>query len=109
MSKAKHTNKQLRYRPDFINLPAKFFVIESIDDEIAIASTEGCTEDTILSKANAARLVLYWNSHDALVEACEKALKRSCGCYNNKREDYHTKECAVPLMRAALKLAKGEK
>ena len=51
---------------------------------------------------NAAHIVLCWNTHDELIEACQKAtyLYESCGMTNN---DEYKELCAT------LKAAKGEK
>ena len=44
-------------------------------------------------------------AYDALLEAAKLALKRHCGCMSNVDTDWHSKDCAVPLLRAAIKAA----
>lgn len=60
-------------------------------------------------EANIQFIVRACNSHDALLAACRKQIIRGCGCYAVADPDYHSDECAIPQLRAAITLAeKGE-
>ena len=62
------------------------------------------------AKANAALIVRAVNSHDALVEALEKAYSRLQTCEGDKTPDGESRENIeeLELIESALKLAKGE-
>lgn len=69
-------------------------------------------------EANAARLALCWNAHDAMVGAIQFALdniympEANCSCHLNPPcndcVDHHATREALATLRAALSLAQGK-
>lgn len=68
----------------------------------------GRESSTVFDKRPAEANACLIAASPALLEACEAVLLVKCGCYSSVEDDWHSKNCLVPKLRAAVAQAKGE-
>lgn len=79
-------------------------VVSSSPNLSATVATITARSGSLTAEADA-RLIA---ASPALLEACEAVLLVKCGCYSSVEDDWHSKNCLVPKLRAAVAQAKGE-